>query len=81
MAPNKSQINTNGTCNPSPKETVKKITFIMAFVNGSMKELMRSSIVAADARVEIKIADRAIKNCRKRCMSCVGLIVLPRIYK
>jgi hypothetical protein len=42
-----------------------------------MTELMRSSIVAAEAEVEVKIADRAVKNFRKRCMSCMGLIVLP----
>jgi hypothetical protein len=81
IAPNKSQINTNGTCRSSPKETVKKITFMIAFVKGSMTELMRSSIVAAEADVEIKNADKAVKNFRKRCISCGELIELPRIYK
>jgi hypothetical protein len=54
---------------------------MIAFVKGSMTELMRSSIVAAEADVEIKNADKAVKNFRKRCISCGELIELPRIYK
>jgi len=44
-APATSQIKTKGTFTPSPKGSVKKITFITAAVIGAMTLLIASSTV------------------------------------
>lgn len=63
IAPANNQIKTNGIVKP-PKDTSKKMTFMMALVNGVMTELIWSSMEDADAENGLAIATKATSKGR-----------------